>query len=203
MSRRVLATVLAALLVLVAVPAGAGDAPEGFTPLFDGKSLDGWKLVNTEGNFLVEGGKLVMNKGNGWLATEKTFEDFELRIRYRFVTPGADSGVFIRSGLEGKNWTSRGYQIQNMDNQTLGAVVSMGRKVGAKSHKPDLVRSIKKPSGEWNDLVIVAEGPRVAVTLNGEPVADGEVEAVGGHIGLQAEGGVLEFERIDLKPLKK
>ena len=66
-----------ALLVLVA-PGLADDrkTPEGFTPLFDGKSLDGWRMVNTKDNFLVRDGLLVMNKGSGWLATEKSFADF-------------------------------------------------------------------------------------------------------------------------------
>ncbi len=175
--------------------------PEGFTPLFNGKDLSGWTFVNTKDNFFVKDGVLVMNKGKGWLASEGTFENFELRIRYRFVTPGADSGIFIRSALEGNNWTSKGYQIQNMDNQTLGAVVSMGRAVKDKVHKTDLVKSLKKPAGEWMDLTIVAKGPDVTVSLNGQTVATGQIEPVAGHIGLQAEGGVLEFQRIDLKPL--
>ena len=68
---------LFALLVLVA-PGLADDwkTPEGFTPLFDGKSLDGWRMVNTKDNFLIRNGLLVMNKGSGWLATEKSFANF-------------------------------------------------------------------------------------------------------------------------------
>jgi hypothetical protein len=193
------------LLVLLSSASALSDdrpaAPEGFASLFDGKTLDGWKTVNTKDNFLVKDGILVMNRGGGWLATEKPYKDFELRVRYRFVTPGADSGIFIRSGLEGKNWTSKGYQIQNMDNQTLGSVIGMGLPVKAKAHKPDLVKEIKKPSGEWLDLVILAKGPGVRVSLNGQEVATGEIADAEGHIGLQAEGGILEFQRIDLRPL--
>jgi hypothetical protein len=192
-------------LVLAALPARADDRPappEGFTPLFDGRSLEGWKPVNTRDNFFVKEGVLVMNRGGGWLASEKSYGDFELRIRYRFVTPGADSGVFIRSGLEGKNWTSQGYQIQNMDNPTLGAVVSMGRPVRQKEHQPDVVRAVKRPAGEWMDLTIVARGPDLRVALDGREIATGRIEPTPGHVGLQAEGGVLEFERIDIKPLE-
>jgi hypothetical protein len=193
------------LLVLLSSSAAPSDdrpaAPEGFTPLFDGKTLDGWKTVNTKDNFLVKDGVLVMDRGAGWLATERPYKDFELRVRYRFVTPGADSGIFIRSGLEGKNWTSKGYQVQNMDNHTLGSVVGMGLPVKAKAHKPDLVKEIKKPSGEWLELVILAKGPGVRVSLNGQEVATGEIADAEGHIGLQAEGGILEFQRIDLRPI--
>jgi hypothetical protein len=143
-----------------------------------------------------------MDKGSGWLATEKSFGDFELRVRYRFVTPGADSGIFIRSALEGKNWTNRGYQVQNMDNETLGMIVGMGVKVNGEK-KPDVVKQAKKPAGEWNDLVILARGKHAEVTLNGQPVASSDdLQLADGHIGLQAEGGVLEFRRIDIKEIK-
>ena len=197
---------LALALFLLVPPALADDKPgppEGFTPLFDGKSLDGWKTVNTEGNFRVKNGVLVMDRGKGWLATEKTFADFELRLRYRFVTPGADSGVFIRSALEGKNWTSRGYQVQNMDNQTLGMIVGMGVKVQGQK-KPEVVQRVKRPAGQWMTLDILARGPHCTVTLDGETVATSDdLQLRDGHIGLQAEGGVLEFQRIDIKPLDK
>lgn len=193
------------ILLLAALAIGVdGDRakpPEGFTALFDGKSLDGWKPVNTRDNFLVRDGLLVMNRGSGWLATEKSFGDFELRLRYRFVTPGVDSGIFIRSSLEGKNWTSKGYQVQNMDNETLGMVVGMGLKVKGEK-KPEVVKQAKKPSGEWNELTIVARGTHAEVTLNGKVVATSDdLQVRDGHIGLQAEGGILEFERIDIKPL--
>lgn len=192
---------LVALALLAAAPDDDARPPEGFTPLFDGKGLDGWTMINTEGNFLVKDGVLVMNRGQGWLATDQTYGDFELRIRYRFVTEGADSGVFIRASREGKNWTSRGYQVQNMDNRTLGMFVGMGVKVRGE-HKPDLAERVKKPAGTWMDLRIVADGSRGEVAINGTTVATtDDLQLESGHIGLQAEGGILEFQRIDIKPL--
>ncbi len=167
--------------------------------LFNGKDLKGWKPVNTKDNFVVKDGVLVMDRGSGWLATEKTYKDFELTLVYRFVTPGADSGVFIRSGLEGKNWTSRGYQIQNMDNETIGRVVSMGKPVEGNLHTAQLAKSARHKSGQWNQLVILARGEDVVVTLNGTPIASARIDREAGHIGLQAEGGVLEFREIQLR----
>ncbi|MEO6810126.1 MAG: DUF1080 domain-containing protein [Isosphaeraceae bacterium] len=192
------------VLMLTGLPAFAAEKgpAEGFTALFDGKSLDGWKTVNTKDNFFVRDGVLVMNKGAGWLASDGTYGDFELRVRYRFVTPGADSGIFVRASLEGKNWTNKGYQVQNMDNQTLGKFVGMGFKVKGEP-LPDVVAKAKKPTGEWMDLVIRVEGTRGETTLNGQTVArSDDLQLKDGHLGLQAEGGVLEFERIDIKPIK-
>ncbi|MBX6312478.1 MAG: DUF1080 domain-containing protein [Isosphaeraceae bacterium] len=204
---RSLSLALAVCLLPITAPALADEkgAPEGFTPLFNGKDLDGWQMVNTQDNFFVKDGVLVMNRGTGWLASEKTFGDFELRLRYRFVTPGADSGVFIRASLEGKPWTNYGYQIQNMDNQTLGRIVGMGPKVRGKfkeEHKPELVKEAKKPSGDWNELTIIVRGTHGEILLNGRTVATSDdLQVADGHIGLQAEGGILEFQRIDIKPL--
>lgn len=171
--------------------------------LFNGKDLKGWKPVNAKGNFFVKDGVLVMDRGSGWLATEKTYKDFELKLEYRFVTPGADSGVFIRSGLEGKNWTSRGYQIQNMDNATLGSVESMGKPVRDKLHSAEEVKNAKQKAGKWNELVILCKQEDVVVTLNGKPVSSARIDAAAGHIGLQAEGGVLEFRKIELQDFSK
>lgn len=193
------------VLIVAALPALAADKgpPEGFTALFDGKSLNGWTPVNTKDNFFVRDGVLVMNKGAGWLASDRTFGDFELRVRYRFVTPGADSGIFVRASLEGKNWTNKGYQVQNMDNQTLGKFVGMGFKVKGEP-LPDVVEKAKKPAGEWMDLVIRVKGTHGETILNGQTVArSDDLQLKDGHLGLQAEGGVLEFERIDIKPLGK
>jgi hypothetical protein len=196
-----------ALLLLVVFSsdrASSQSVDDGYEPLFDGKTLNGWKFVNAKDNFLVKDGLLVMNKGMGWLATEKTFDNFSLRVRCRFVTPGADSGIFIRSSLEGKNWTSKGYQIQNMDDSSMGMVIGMGVPLKETSHKPNLVKTAKKPSREWNEMVIVADGKHVDVTLNGQLVAQSDsAELTSGHIGLQAEGGILEFEKIEIKLLRK
>lgn len=190
--------ILLAVALIVSGPAVAADRepPPGFTALFNGRSLEGWSMVNTKDNFFVKDGILVLNKGAGWLASDKSFADFELRIRYRFVTPGTDSGIFIRAGLEGKNWPSQGYQIQNMDNLTLGKVVRVKG-----NHNVEALKRVKKATGEWQELTIVARGKSAKVSLNGEEIAStDDLSLPEGRIGLQAEGGILEFERIDIKP---
>ncbi|WP_406695734.1 DUF1080 domain-containing protein [Singulisphaera sp. Ch08] len=192
-------SLLLSLALLVSVPANAADheLPPGFTALFNGRSLEGWSMVNTKDNFFVKDGILVLNKGEGWLASDKTFSDFELRIRYRFVTPGTDSGVYIRAGLEGKNWPSQGYQIQNMDDLSLGKVVRVKG-----NHNVDVLKRVKKATGEWQLMTIVARGKSATIALNGEEVASTEnLTLLNGRVGLQAERGILEFERIDIKPL--
>src|SRR3954469_5949783 len=109
---------LAALLVLVPGPAPPDDKPsdEGFTPIFNGKDLTGWKVSaktghsrtskNTSGGkWVVEDGALVGSQdvpGNGGIIiTEKQYGDFEVALEMKNDF-GPDSGLFLRSNDRGQ-----------------------------------------------------------------------------------------------------
>ena len=58
------------------------------------------------------------------------------------------------------------------------------------------------PPGEWNRVEILAQGGRYQVRLNGKLVNKAEgVDVASGPVGVQSEGGVIEFRRIALMPL--
>ncbi len=73
------------------------------TRLFNGKNLDGWRVHGTE-KWYVENGELVCESGPdkqyGYLATDKTFKDFELTVEFKQQANG-NSGVFFHSSLDG------------------------------------------------------------------------------------------------------
>jgi hypothetical protein len=174
----------------------------GFTSLFNGKDLSGWHVMNN-GRFSVRDGVILLDRGAGWLRSDKQYKDFELRMDLRFVSKEADSGIFIRAGLEGKNWPDRNYQVQTMDNLTI---CNISAKILAKpTVKKDVekLKKVMKPTGEWQTYVIVARGPHAEISLNGEriTVAEGLADQLG-YIGIQGEGGVLEFKYIRIKELK-
>src|SRR5438105_3792854 len=77
----------------------ADDKADGFVPLFNGTSLDGWKerqvKAGQEGRWSVENGILTAKPGSGWLGTEKEYGDFVLRVEWKIVENG-NSGVFFR-----------------------------------------------------------------------------------------------------------
>src|SRR5256885_2096868 len=86
------------LVITFWLPAAADD---GFTPLFDGKTLAGW-----EGNkevFRVENGAIVAGslqkkvEHNEFLCTAKEYGDFELRLKAKLVGKGDNAGVQFRS----------------------------------------------------------------------------------------------------------
>src|SRR5262249_12722337 len=96
---------LFAATTLVVLPAltRADDAkvPEGFTPLFNGKDLTGWKSTGKADLWKADGGVIAIEKGGGgYLMTEKEYGDFELRLEYK-LSKGANSGVGLRTPLDG------------------------------------------------------------------------------------------------------
>src|SRR5437773_3006135 len=88
---------LLALAVFSVAVVGHADEPkaeEGFRPLFDGKSLDGWQ--NGKDGYIIQDGAIVSQpKGSGNLATVKEYGDFHLKFEFK-LTPGANNGIGIR-----------------------------------------------------------------------------------------------------------
>ena len=86
------------VLAAIALPLGA----EEWTPLFDGKTLDGWEVFEDKGNFFVEDGMIVGETSAGvrrsYLCTKEKFDNFVLEVEFK-VDKGLNSGVQIRSGI--------------------------------------------------------------------------------------------------------
>lgn len=175
---------------------------EGCARLFNGKDLSGWVIEN-QGKFSVREGVIFLDKGSGWLRSEKTYQDFELRLEFRFVSKGADSGVFVRASREGKNWPAKNYQIQTMDNESIAALYGTGLAAPKLRYDAAAMRKVRKTGGEWQSYVIAVRGEQAKITLNGTQisVADG-LTVQAGYIGLQGEGGQLEFRNILIRELK-
>jgi hypothetical protein len=180
----------------------AGRPEESFTPLFNGRDLDGWVIEN-DGKFEVKGGVIFLDRGAGWLRSQKEYQDFELRLEFRFVSKGADSGIFLRASKEGKMWPAKNYQVQTMDNESIAGVYATGLARPQSKRDADLMRKVRKTGGEWQSYAILLRGETIEVRLNGALITSGVGLTVRpGHLGLQGEGGQLEFRNIRIRPLK-
>src|SRR6478672_7052331 len=91
--------------VVLVVLAAAGLAPDaaredetGFVPLFDGKTLSGWKRVGGKAEaWSVENGMSVsLWDWVGGLGTERTYADFQMRFEFG-MTPESNSGIYVRA----------------------------------------------------------------------------------------------------------
>jgi hypothetical protein len=190
-------------------------AEEGFSPLFDGKTLAGWegneKMFRVEDGALVAGSQNEKIPHNEFLCTKEEFGDFELRLEARLVGKGDNAGVQFRSQRIPNHFEVSGYQcdIGQMQGKPIwGWLYDESRRkkflVEADAEK---LAKVAKPD-EWNELVIRCQGPRVQIWVNGHQTVDfiekEEVIARTGIIGLQIHGGEpaeASYRKIRIKTL--
>ncbi len=180
--------------------------------LFNGKDLDGW-VIESGGDFSVKDGLLVVNRGTGWLRSEQEFGDFTMDMEFRFLEEKANSGIFIRTGPTSKDddngWPDNGYQIQCMDiitgERPLGSMIPYGAGGfvdGDATTDLEVLARVYHPTGKWNLFEITCKGEDLTVKLNGEVITtSSKIKKLRGHVGIQAELGLLEFRRIEITVL--
>jgi 3-keto-disaccharide hydrolase len=87
------------------------EAAEGWTLLFDGKSLAGWETHGT-GDWKVENGAMVCGGTTpNWIGTSASFSDFILKLEFR-GREKVNSGIFLRSEKEGQPHIT-GYELKS------------------------------------------------------------------------------------------
>ena len=167
-------------------------AKEAEEDLFNGKDLSGWVNYGTELWYVDEDGCLVCesgpDKGYGYLGTEKYYDDFDLTLEFKQEANG-NSGVFIRSTVDGTTVSGWQVEVAPKGNDTGGIYESYGR--GWLIQIPDEKEEILK-EGDWNTMRILCQGDRVQTWLNGEPMVDIRDEKIGagnGRIALQIHDG--------------
>ena len=170
--------------------------------IFDGQSLDGWKIHGTE-RWFVEGGEIICESGPdsayGYLATEKIYTDMELEVEFLQEADG-NSGVFFRSSLDGTKISGWQAEVAPPGHDTGGIYESYGR--GWLQKIPDEKETVLK-MGEWNTLRIKVVGDHVQTFLNDVPRVDFHDEKIGqasGVIALQIhDGGGIRVRWRNLK----
>ena len=206
------------LFVGAALCMAAWARDPGFTQLFDGKTLTGWKLVGGHGpGYVVQKGLMVCPKeGGGNLFTEKTYANFVFRFEFK-LTPGANNGVGIRAPFEG-DAAYQGMEIQILDHDDaqykgwLKPAQHHGSIYGVVAAKTGFL----KPVGRWNSEEIVANGRKIKVILNGTTIVDANLDDVkdeallkehpglartDGHVGFLGHGSHVELRKIRIKEL--
>ena len=159
--------------------------------LFNGKDLNGWKIYGTE-KWYVEDGLLISESGPdagyGYLATEKSYKDFELTVEFKQEANG-NSGVFFRSSIEGTKITGWQAEVAPPGHNTGGIYESYGR---GWLIKPDSTKDASLKFGDWNEMKIKVKGGKVTTWLNGKKMIqlnDDKIAAATGSIALQIHDG--------------
>jgi len=154
--------------------------------LFNGKDLSGWKVYGTEKWYVDSNGLLVSesgpDKGYGYLGTTADYGDFEVELEFKQEANG-NSGVFIRSTVDGTKVSGWQVEVAPPGNDTGGIYESYGR---GWLIKPDPEKDKALKFGEWNKMKIVVKGDRVTSYVNGVEMVDYTDEKIGA-----GKGGVL------------
>jgi hypothetical protein len=221
------------LPILLSAISFAGDAsnacsgdPSHWTPIFDGKDLEGWKHVGP-GNMTVEDGLIHTHGGMGLLYwTAGPIADCRIHVVYRMRDENDNSGVFIRIPIEPREeWmpVHYGYEVQ-IDNHPERAKTPEDEThvTGTLYSLTKPLAKVGKPGPEWNTMDITIDGPHTIVVLNGVKVTDytegAPVPAQQftyepkrglrpniGYIGLQnhSDKDIVFFKEVAIQPIKK
>ena len=159
--------------------------------LFNGKDLTGWTAYGTE-KWYVEDGLLISESGPdaqyGYLATDEHYKDFEVTLEFLQEADG-NSGVFIRSTIEGTKVSGWQVEVAPPGKHTGGVYESYGRGWLIKP-APEKEKFLKE--GEWNTMKIRVAGDQLTSWLNGEEmvsITDEKIGAGKGSIALQIHDG--------------
>src|SRR5713101_5800705 len=182
MNREALAVKRIGMLVAIVLMAGftvvvQAAQESGWLALFNGEDLTGWKKSGDEKWIAEQGTILCESTANkyGYLTTEKTYRDFDLRLKFKGETDG-NSGVFLHARITGID-PQHGPDIEGMQVEVdpgagkhTGGLYESGGRGWVIMPTPEGERALK--SGEWNDLEVSAQGNRIVIHLNGVRVVD-------------------------------
>lgn len=174
----------------------------GFHPLFDGKTLEGWRDATSfwsAQNGLIEG-----FSRNSFLVTEKQYSNFILKGSLRLSPSDGNSGIQVRSSVIPDGM--KGYQF-DVGIPWWGQLYSESTQRGILGPVEDRMKRIKLVHTDgWNDFTIICKGNHLIGELNGEVTYD-LVDYYGektGRIGLQIHVGSpmrIEFRDLEIKEL--
>ena len=182
---------------------------EGWTVIFDGKTLDGWRGYDKTGvpaAWTVEDGAISLSGKFGYIRTEIPYADYRLNAEWRWPDSATNSGIFLHIQRDGI-WPNC-YECQLWNGKAGDLIHSSGtesaelRADSTLIILPKLEPSTEKPVGEWNTAEIVCSDSTITVHVNGR--LQNRLTGLSnrqGFIGLQSEGGPVQFRNIILTPL--
>lgn len=158
-----------AVLFVIAFYAYA-QCPEGeWIPLFDGKTLNGWKASENQGTFTVEDGMIKVHGKRSHLfyvgnVCNHDFKNFELVLDVK-TTPGSNSGVYVHTEYQESGWPRKGVETQINNSHT-------DWKRTSSIYDVVNVREAPAKDNEWFTQHITVQGNRVIVKTNGNTIVD-------------------------------
>ncbi len=155
---------------LVALTAfSSGESKNDWISLFNGKSLDNWKVGKNAETFAVENGTIVVNGNVAHLfydgeVNQHSFKNFEFKTEV-MTTTGSNSGIYFHTAFQQGGWPSKGYEVQVNNSHTDW------RRTGSLYGIED-VKEVYVKDNEWYTEHITVIGKRVLIKINDKIVVD-------------------------------
>lgn len=144
-------------------------AEPGWQSLFDGKTLNDWKVGNNAGTFTVDNGMIVVNGPVAHLyydgkINNHQFKNFEFKADV-MTTPGSNSGIYFHTQYQQGGWPERGYEVQVNNSHTDW------RRSGSLYGFQD-VKDVYVKDNEWYTEYIKVEGKKITIRINDKTVVE-------------------------------
>jgi hypothetical protein len=199
---------------LFSFSASKHGSSDGWISLFDGKSLNGWKVGANAATFSADSGMIIVHGKTAHLfydgdVQHHNFKNFEFKADV-MTKPGANSGIYFHTTYQESGWPAKGYEVQVNNSHTDW------RRTGS-LYGIDDVKEVFVKDNEWFTEHIIVQGKRVIIKLNDKVVVDytepvpvnrspGEAKRVlsSGTFALQGHdpNSLVYFKNIMVKPLK-
>lgn len=137
--------------------------------IFDGKTLNGWRVGANSQTFKVEDGMIVVNGNVAHLYYDGTigqheFKNFELKIDVKTM-PGSNSGIYFHTAFQESSWPKKGYEVQVNNSHT-----DWRRTAGLYAIQDVKVAPAKDE--EWFTVHIKVKDKRITVKVNDKLITD-------------------------------
>ncbi len=185
------------------------ELEEGYSYLYDGNSLDGWRVVGGESTFEAAGEAIVGRHGPGtntFLRTDKSYGDFSLKMQMRWDEFG-NSGVMFRAHQRGGDGRVYGYQyeLDFAERAWSGGIYDEARRGWIANLEDNQAAREAIRLQDWNEIEIEVRGASLKTWINGVPAAD-IIDGLSteGFIALQVHSGdkgVIRWRNIRIKEL--
>jgi hypothetical protein len=142
---------------------------DGWVSLFDGKSLEGWKVGDNGATFHADSGMIIVHGNTAHLFytgnyQQHHFKNFEFKADVKTM-PGANSGIYFHTAFQQGGWPAKGYEVQVNNSHTDW------RRTGSLYGIQD-VKEVFVKDKEWFTEYIKVVGKRVIIKLNDKTVVD-------------------------------
>ena len=159
----------ASLVLFLFVAAVAEEKKDdGFTPLFNGKDLTGWKANENPDSFKVVDGCIVANAKPRshlfYVGDEKPFKDFELKADV-MTMPNSNAGIYFHTKFQDTGWPKYGFECQvNNSYKDPQKTASLYGVVP--------ITEAPAKDNEWFEMHITVKGKKVTIAVNGKTIVD-------------------------------